>query len=156
MSRTGDLAQARSPRWATRGSASWTPPKTSSPGEPWAEKRMGRQPGFFDVDEHLRELSANGDDLERIAALVDFERLRVNLERVPQRSDGTKGGRPAFGHVLMFKVLLCGCRRRRAAPRHPSALRPAASHTPAGPADQAQTPPPTPTARRGPPRPPRA
>jgi transposase, IS5 family len=67
---------------------------------------MGRQPGFFDVDGRLRELSAKGDDLERIAGLVDFEMFRPELERAVPRSDGSKGGRPAFDHVLMFKVLL--------------------------------------------------
>lgn len=67
---------------------------------------MGRQPGFFDVADRLRELSAKGDDLERIAGLVDFEMFRAELERAVPRSDGTKGGRPAFDHVLMFKVLL--------------------------------------------------
>ena len=40
---------------------------------------VGRQPGFFDVDERLRELSAPGDDLERIAALVDFAMFRAEL-----------------------------------------------------------------------------
>ena len=29
--------------------------------------------GFFDVDERLKELSAKGDDLERLNAIVDFE-----------------------------------------------------------------------------------
>src|SRR3954470_3988956 len=67
---------------------------------------MGRQPGFFDVDERLRELSAKGDDLERISGLVDFEMFRAELEGAVPRSDGSKGGRPAFDHVLMFKVLL--------------------------------------------------
>jgi IS5 family transposase len=67
---------------------------------------MVRQPGFFDVDARLRELSAKGDDLERIARLVDFEMFRPDLERAVPRSDGSKGGRPAFDHVLMFKVLL--------------------------------------------------
>ncbi|MBV8092211.1 MAG: IS5 family transposase [Acetobacteraceae bacterium] len=67
---------------------------------------MGRQPGFFDVDERLRELSAKGDDLERLAALVDFEQFRPVLQRAVPRSDGAKGGRPAFDPVLMFKVLL--------------------------------------------------
>ena len=38
--------------------------------------------------------------------MVDFERFRPVLERVVPRSDGAKGGRPAFDHVLMFKVLL--------------------------------------------------
>ena len=67
---------------------------------------MGRQPGFLDVDVRLRELPAKGDDLERIAGLVDFEMFRPDLERVVPRSDGSKGGRPAFDHVLMFEVLL--------------------------------------------------
>src|SRR5580765_8344242 len=65
-----------------------------------------RPPGFFDVDERLKALSAKGDDLERIKALVDFELFRPELERVVPRSDGSKGGRPAFDHVLMFKVLI--------------------------------------------------
>jgi hypothetical protein len=67
---------------------------------------MFRQAGFFDVEARLRELSAKGDDLERIAALVEFGQFRPELERAVPRSDGTKGGRPAFDHVLMFKVLL--------------------------------------------------
>ncbi|HKH81824.1 MAG TPA: IS5/IS1182 family transposase, partial [Methylovirgula sp.] len=37
-------------------------------------------PGFFDVDERLRELSAKGDDLERVKSLVDFEMFRPALE----------------------------------------------------------------------------
>jgi IS5 family transposase len=67
---------------------------------------MVRQPGFFDVEERLRELSAKGDDLERIAALVDFAQFRPELERAVPRSDGSKGGRPAFDRVVMFKILL--------------------------------------------------
>ena len=35
---------------------------------------MVRQPGFFDVEERLRELSAKGDDLQRLSAPVDVER----------------------------------------------------------------------------------
>ncbi|MBC4019347.1 transposase, partial [Siccirubricoccus deserti] len=67
---------------------------------------MVRQPGFFDVEERLRDLSAKGDDLERIAELVDFAMFRAELERAVPRADGTRGGRPAFGHVLMFRILL--------------------------------------------------
>lgn len=67
---------------------------------------MVGQPGFFDMSDRLRELSAKGDDLERIAALVDFQQFRPELERAVPRSDGSKGGRPAFDHVLMFKILL--------------------------------------------------
>lgn len=68
--------------------------------------RMVDQPGFFDLSGRLRELSAKGDDLERIAALVDFGQFRPELERAVPRADGSKGGRPAFDRVLMFKVLL--------------------------------------------------
>lgn len=54
----------------------------------------------------LRELSAKDDGLERMAGLVDFEVFCAELEQAVPRSDGTKGGRPAFDHVLMFKALL--------------------------------------------------
>jgi transposase, IS5 family len=67
---------------------------------------MGRQPGFFDVEERLRELSAKGDDLERLGALVEFEAFRPELERAVPRADRAKGGRPPYDHVLMFKVLI--------------------------------------------------
>ena len=67
---------------------------------------IGRTPGFFEVDERLSELSAKGDDLERVKALVDFEMFRSALEAAVPRADRSKGGRPAFDHVLMFKVLI--------------------------------------------------
>jgi IS5 family transposase len=51
-------------------------------------------------------LSAKGDDLERIAALVDFAMFGPELERAVPRGDGAKGGRPAFDRVVMFKILL--------------------------------------------------
>jgi IS5 family transposase len=66
----------------------------------------GGAPGFFDVDEPLAELSAKGDDLERVKGLVDFEIFRSGLEVAVPRSDRQKGGRPRFDHVLMFKVLI--------------------------------------------------
>ena len=67
---------------------------------------MQGQAGFFDVDERLKELSAKGDDLERLKAVVDFELFRPALARAVVRSDGAKGGRPAFDHVFMWKVLI--------------------------------------------------
>jgi IS5 family transposase len=45
-----------------------------------------RMPGFFDVEERLRELSAKGDDLERVKALVDFEIFRPALEAAVSRA----------------------------------------------------------------------
>jgi IS5 family transposase len=54
----------------------------------------------------LAGLSKKGDDLERLAAVVDFEVFRPELERAVPRADRSKGGRPPFDHVLMFKVLI--------------------------------------------------
>ena len=67
---------------------------------------MRGQAGFFDIDERLKQLSAKGDSLERLAQVIDFELFRVDLERAVPRSDRAKGGRPAFDHVLMFKALI--------------------------------------------------
>ena len=67
---------------------------------------MRGQAGFFDVDERLKQLSAKGDSLERLNAVVDFELFRADLERAVPRSDRSKGGRPPFDHVLMFKTLV--------------------------------------------------
>jgi hypothetical protein len=67
---------------------------------------MAGQAGFFDVEERLKELSAKGDDLERLNAIVDFEAFRPDLAKAVPRSDGSKGGRPPFDHVVMFKILI--------------------------------------------------
>jgi len=67
---------------------------------------MAGQRGFFDSDERLEWLSAAGDPLERLAAVVDFELFRGELERALKRSDRAKGGRPPYDAVLMFKVLV--------------------------------------------------
>jgi transposase, IS5 family len=67
---------------------------------------MAGQPGFFDSDERLKALSAAGDPLERLAPVIDFEVFRGDLEAVLSRSDRTKGGRPPYDAVLMFKILV--------------------------------------------------
>jgi transposase len=67
---------------------------------------MAGQSGFFDQDERLQALSAAGDPLERLAAVVDFEVFRRDLEQALSRSDRAKGGRPPYDPVLMFKVLV--------------------------------------------------
>ena len=67
---------------------------------------VDRSPGLFDLDDRLAELSAKGDGLELVQALVDFEMFRPALEAAVPRADRSKGGRPAFDHRLMFKALI--------------------------------------------------
>lgn len=67
---------------------------------------MGRQPGFWDVEERLRKLSAKGDPLERLSATVDVEIFRPVLNAAVGRRDPSKGGRPPFDAVLKFRILV--------------------------------------------------
>lgn len=64
------------------------------------------QRGFFDLDERYAALSAAGDPLEKLNALIDFEIFRPALDAALQRSDGSKGGRPPLDAVMMFKALV--------------------------------------------------
>ena len=67
---------------------------------------MATQPGFFDVEERLQQLSNIGDQLEAYAAAVDFELFRPDLKAALGYSDGAKGGRLPYDPVLMFKILV--------------------------------------------------
>jgi IS5 family transposase len=67
---------------------------------------MGRQPGFFDVDDRLKRLSDLGDQLEAFRAIVNFEIFRPQLNAALVYSDGAQGGRPPFDPVMMFKILV--------------------------------------------------
>ena len=67
---------------------------------------MAGQPGFFDGDERLKALSTAGDPLERLSLVVDFEVFRGELEVALSRSDRSRGGRPPYDPVLMFKILV--------------------------------------------------
>ena len=64
------------------------------------------QRGFFDLDARYAALSAAGDPLEKLSALIDFEIFRPALDAALQRSDGSKGGRPPMDAVMMFKTLV--------------------------------------------------
>ncbi|QTI82080.1 transposase (plasmid) [Roseomonas marmotae] len=67
---------------------------------------MAAQPGFFDVDERYAALSAAGDPLERLSAVVDFEIFCPVLDAALKRSDCGRGGRPPNDAVLMFRILV--------------------------------------------------
>ncbi|GMG82565.1 IS5 family transposase [Paralimibaculum aggregatum] len=66
----------------------------------------GRQPGFWDVEQRLRELSAQGDPLEKLGATVDFEIFRADLDATLGPRDLSRGGRPPFDPVLKFRMLV--------------------------------------------------
>ena len=65
---------------------------------------MGRQLGFWEIEEHYARLSASGDPLETLSRTVDFEPFRYRLEKALKRSDGRQGGRPPYDPVLMFNT----------------------------------------------------
>src|SRR3546814_7620181 len=67
---------------------------------------MAEQPGFFDLSDRYTALSAAGDPLERLSAVVDFEVFRGALVSALRRGPRHKGGRPPFDPVVMFKILV--------------------------------------------------
>jgi len=65
-----------------------------------------KQLGFFDVEERLARLSGLGEQLEAFSRAVDFEAFHPDLDKALAYADGSKGGRPPFDPVLMFKILV--------------------------------------------------
>ncbi len=59
----------------------------------------------FSLHDHLEALSQHGDPLEVLKRTVDFEYFRSWLVEGLGYGDGSKGGRPPFDPVTMFKVL---------------------------------------------------
>jgi len=64
------------------------------------------QRSFFGLSEQLEALSKHGDPLEVLEATVDFEYFRGWLVEGLGYGDGSKGGRPPFDPVAMFKALI--------------------------------------------------
>lgn len=64
------------------------------------------QRSFFGLTEHLEALSKHGDPLEVLDATVDFEYFRGWLVEGLGYGCGSKGGRPPFDPVSMFKALI--------------------------------------------------
>ena len=61
---------------------------------------------FLMLKQRLPQLSGLGDQLEAFSRTVDFEVFRPDLDKTLAYSDGSKGGRPPFDPVLMFKILV--------------------------------------------------
>lgn len=65
------------------------------------------QPGFFDMERRLSDLSCCGDPLEALNRHIDFESFRTLLkEKLAFTGDKIKGGRPPIDPVVIFKVLI--------------------------------------------------
>ena len=67
---------------------------------------MGGHPGFWDLDERYERLSAVGDPLEKLNGIIPWPVFEKPLAKALKRSDGSKGGRPPYPAVLMFKNLV--------------------------------------------------
>lgn len=61
---------------------------------------------LFSLSDHLEKLSKKGDPLELLDKTVDFEYFRTWLVEGLGYGDGSKGGRPPFDPVSMFKALI--------------------------------------------------
>jgi len=65
-----------------------------------------RQKGFFDETFRLEQISQQGDPLEKLNSLIDWEVFRPVLEQALQKPSKGPGGRPAFDYVKMLKILV--------------------------------------------------
>jgi IS5 family transposase len=67
------------------------------------------QLGFFDADRRLAALSAKGDPLEAIGALVPWESFRADIEAVvltPEDARKSNAGRKPIDAIVMFRMLV--------------------------------------------------
>jgi IS5 family transposase len=67
------------------------------------------QLGFFDADMRLAALSAKGDPLEAIGALVPWESFRADIEAVvltPEEARKSNAGRKPIDAIVMFRMLV--------------------------------------------------
>lgn len=68
---------------------------------------MSKSRGLFDEQIRLEKLSQKQDPLERLCSYIDFEYFRKPLEsHLIKDNDKSKGGRPPYDSVLMFKILI--------------------------------------------------
>ncbi|GHU42832.1 hypothetical protein FACS1894193_08800 [Bacilli bacterium] len=63
---------------------------------------------FSDEDLYLEKISAKGDPLERFDSVINWEQFRLVLQRIfrGKRKVASRGGRPSYDYVMMFKLLI--------------------------------------------------
>jgi transposase, IS5 family len=64
------------------------------------------QAGFFDFDDRLEQLNAQGNPLRLLDEAIDFEAFRPTLAPIRDRPRKSNAGRKAYDVVLMFKMLI--------------------------------------------------
>ena len=67
------------------------------------------QMGFFDADKRLALLSAKGDPLEVIFAIVPWEHFRALIEEVvltPDAAKKSRAGRKPIDCLVLFRMLI--------------------------------------------------
>lgn len=64
------------------------------------------QAGFFDFEDRLAQLNAQGNPLHTLEQAVDFEAFRPTLEQVRDKPRKSNAGRKPFDVVMMFKTLV--------------------------------------------------
>lgn len=68
---------------------------------------MSFQAGFFDVEERMEKIQQYNSPILRLAEYIDFNFFRAELEsHFRKDKDYSRGGRPPYDYVLMFKILL--------------------------------------------------
>ncbi len=68
---------------------------------------MAFQPDFFDVENRIEKIKEYNSPLLRLAEHIDFNFFRDELEKYfREGKDYSKGGRPPYDYVLMFKILV--------------------------------------------------
>jgi len=78
----------------------------SPSGESQADPKRYRQEIKYESGHHRVGMSGLSDQLEAFSQIMDFEVFRPDLEQVLVYSDESKGGRPPFDPVLIFKILV--------------------------------------------------
>ncbi len=64
------------------------------------------QLGFFDLQDRYEQLSAAGDPLERLNAIIPWSKFRPTLNRLLKKARKSNAGRPPYDYILMFKILV--------------------------------------------------
>ena len=64
------------------------------------------QTGFFDWHERFEKLNKNGDPLEKLNQVVDWEMFRKPLEKIRHKKRKSNAGAKPYDVVRMFKILI--------------------------------------------------